>query len=95
MQGNSTIPRVYKLAHNPNPFYFSADRATGRVIAPAGKYVHVAIDGTDYRVYFEEAEDTPLLSQHTTGCAQGGRFPASRPHNRPVRPRGPPHQLKE
>jgi pimeloyl-ACP methyl ester carboxylesterase len=38
------------------------DRATGR-------YVHLGIDGADYRVYFEESgEGIPLLLQHTAGA---------------------------
>ena len=38
------------------------DRTTGR-------YIHLEIDGTDYRVYFEEAgAGIPLLLQHTAGA---------------------------
>ena len=34
-----------------------------------GRYVHLDIDGLDYRVYFEEAgEGIPLLLQHTAGA---------------------------
>jgi pimeloyl-ACP methyl ester carboxylesterase len=35
-----------------------------------GNYVHVEIEGTDHRVYFEEAgpeDGTPILCQHTAG----------------------------
>jgi len=35
-----------------------------------GKYVHVEIEGSDHRVYFEEAgpeDGTPILCQHTAG----------------------------
>jgi pimeloyl-ACP methyl ester carboxylesterase len=36
-----------------------------------GNYVHVEIDGTDHRIYFEEngpEDGIPLLCQHTAGC---------------------------
>jgi pimeloyl-ACP methyl ester carboxylesterase len=37
--------------------------------APVGRYVHLDIEGQDYRVYFEEAgSGIPLLLQHTAGC---------------------------
>ena len=37
--------------------------------APVGRYVHVPIDGHDYRLYYEEAgEGIPLLLQHTAGA---------------------------
>src|SRR5215207_3386501 len=40
----------------------------GRFDSPVGRYVHVDIDGTDYRLYFEEAgTGIPLLLQHTAG----------------------------
>ena len=43
----------------------------GTVEQITGKYVHVDVDGTDYRIYFEESgpeDGTPLLCQHTAGC---------------------------
>src|SRR6185436_13048890 len=34
-----------------------------------GRYVHLTIDGTDYRVYFERnGAGIPLLLQHTAGA---------------------------
>jgi pimeloyl-ACP methyl ester carboxylesterase len=37
--------------------------------APIGRYIHLTIDGLDYRVYFEEAgTGIPLLLQHTAGA---------------------------
>lgn len=46
--------------------------ATDSEIEPiTGKYVHVDVDGTDHRIYFEEngpEDGIPLLCQHTAGC---------------------------
>jgi hypothetical protein len=43
-------------------------REPGSFDSPVGRYVHVEIDGLDYRVYFEEAgQGIPLLLQHTAG----------------------------
>jgi pimeloyl-ACP methyl ester carboxylesterase len=43
-------------------------RNPGHIDAPTGRYVHVVIDGLDYRIYFEEAgAGIPLLLQHTAG----------------------------
>lgn len=40
-----------------------------RFDAAVGRYVHLDIDGVDYRVYFEEAgTGIPLLLQHTAGA---------------------------
>jgi pimeloyl-ACP methyl ester carboxylesterase len=40
-----------------------------RLDAAVGRYVHLSIDGVDYRVYFEEAgAGIPLLLQHTAGA---------------------------
>jgi pimeloyl-ACP methyl ester carboxylesterase len=45
-----------------------AVRRADRFDTPVGRYVHVDIDGTDYRIYFEEAgAGIPLLLQHTAG----------------------------
>ncbi len=43
----------------------------GTIEPITGKYVHVDIDGTDHRIYFEEngpEDGIPLLCQHTAGC---------------------------
>lgn len=43
--------------------------APGSFDSPVGRYIHLAIAGQDYRVYFEEAgAGIPLLLQHTAGC---------------------------
>jgi pimeloyl-ACP methyl ester carboxylesterase len=40
-----------------------------RLDAAVGRYVHLAIDGIEYRVYFEEAgTGIPLVLQHTAGA---------------------------
>lgn len=44
-------------------------RSNGAFDAPVGRYVHLDIEGQDYRIYFEEAgQGIPLLLQHTAGC---------------------------
>lgn len=41
----------------------------GHLDAPVGRYIHLHLEGQDYRVYFEEAgTGIPLLLQHTAGC---------------------------
>jgi pimeloyl-ACP methyl ester carboxylesterase len=50
----------------PAPFTRSA---TAAFDAPVGRYVHLEVEGHDYRVYLEEAgEGIPLLLQHTAGA---------------------------
>ncbi len=40
-----------------------------RLDSAIGRYLHLTVDATDYRVYFEEAgEGIPLLLQHTAGA---------------------------
>jgi pimeloyl-ACP methyl ester carboxylesterase len=59
--------------HGPEPA--GPDRAVRpdhssdvRFDAPTGRYVHLALDGHDHRVYFEEAgTGVPLVLQHTAG----------------------------
>jgi pimeloyl-ACP methyl ester carboxylesterase len=55
----------------PPPNHDRAAPARGRAQrfdSPVGRYVHVDIDGTDHRIYFEEAgSGIPLLLQHTAG----------------------------
>ena len=37
--------------------------------SPVGRYVHLALDGGDHRIYYEEAGDgIPMLLQHTAGA---------------------------
>jgi len=41
----------------------------GRIDSPVGRYIHLDLEGQDYRVYFEEAgSGIPLILQHTAGC---------------------------
>ena len=43
--------------------------APGTLDAPVGRYVHLNLEGDDYRIYFEEAgRGIPLLLQHTAGA---------------------------
>lgn len=43
-------------------------KAVGTLDSPVGRYIHVEINGLNYRVYFEEAgSGIPLLLQHTAG----------------------------
>jgi pimeloyl-ACP methyl ester carboxylesterase len=43
--------------------------AMGAHDAPVGRYVHIELQGHDYRIYYEEAgTGIPLLMQHTAGC---------------------------
>jgi pimeloyl-ACP methyl ester carboxylesterase len=55
----------------------AATRSTGPTLpslpgsfdSPVGRYIHLEIEGCDYRVYFEEAgSGIPLVLQHTAGC---------------------------
>lgn len=41
----------------------------GQIDTPVGRYIHLDLEGDDYRVYFEEAgQGIPLILQHTAGC---------------------------
>jgi pimeloyl-ACP methyl ester carboxylesterase len=43
--------------------------ANGQFDSPVGRYIHLDLEGQDYRVYFEEAgSGIPLVLQHTAGC---------------------------
>jgi pimeloyl-ACP methyl ester carboxylesterase len=47
------------------------DHEHGTVESITGHYVHVDVDGTDHRIYYEEngpEDGIPLLCQHTAGC---------------------------
>jgi len=42
---------------------------SGQHASPVGRYIHLDILGTDFRVYYESAgKGIPLLLQHTAGC---------------------------
>ncbi len=44
-------------------------RPHGSIDAPVGRYIHLDLQGQDYRIYFEEAgQGIPVLLQHTAGC---------------------------
>ena len=47
----------------------------GSYDAPVGRYIHLELNGTDYRIYYEEAGvgGIPLILQHTAGC-HGSQF---------------------
>jgi pimeloyl-ACP methyl ester carboxylesterase len=70
------IEVIRELA-GPPPNHGRAVPARGgaaRFDSPVGRYVHVDIDGTDHRIYFEEAgTGIPLLLQHTAG-SHGTQF---------------------
>ncbi|HEY5647850.1 MAG TPA: alpha/beta hydrolase [Pseudomonadales bacterium] len=67
----AAVARAIELlrdGHGDGPALVPA-RASATFDAPVGRYVHVDLDGADYRLYFEEAgEGIPLLMQHTAGC---------------------------
>ncbi|MGS0897529.1 alpha/beta fold hydrolase [Burkholderia stagnalis] len=46
-----------------------ASATSGQFDSPVGRYIHLDLEGQDYRVYFEEAgSGIPLVLQHTAGC---------------------------
>ena len=52
-----------------NPLDSSAETVNGQIDAPMGRYIHLEIAGTNYRIYYEEAgTGIPLLLHHTAGC---------------------------
>lgn len=65
----AAVARAIELLRDPLPQPALAKVRSGSFGAPVGNYVTIAVDGTDYRVYFEEAgAGIPLLLQHTAGC---------------------------
>lgn len=53
----------------PGPRTVDESGEPHRHSAPTGRYVHVPIDGHDYRIYYETAgQGIPLLLQHTAGA---------------------------
>lgn len=49
----------------------STDHDHGTIESITGHYVHVNVDDTDHRIYYEEngpEDGIPLLCQHTAGC---------------------------
>ena len=54
---------------DPTPQAAAAPSRHGQHDAAVGRYIHLAIDGLDYRLYYEEAgSGIPLLCQHTAGA---------------------------
>ncbi len=64
------VQRVIELLRSPGeaaPTTVHESRAS-RFDTPAGRYVHLDIDGDDHRIYYEEAgTGVPVLLQHTAG----------------------------
>ncbi|HZU72131.1 MAG TPA: alpha/beta hydrolase [Acidimicrobiales bacterium] len=55
-------------APHPTSAVGDAGPAAVRFDSPVGRYVHLALEGRDHRVYFEEAgAGVPMLLQHTAG----------------------------
>ena len=54
---------------NPNERFASETGPTPRHDTPIGRYIHLDIEGEDYRIYYETAgQGIPLIMQHTAGC---------------------------
>jgi pimeloyl-ACP methyl ester carboxylesterase len=66
------VMRAVELLRPADPGVAVAPAAAsrpGRFDSPVGRYVHLDLEGQDYRVYFEEAgSGIPMLLQHTAGC---------------------------
>ncbi|MCY4193926.1 MAG: alpha/beta fold hydrolase [bacterium] len=66
------VKRAVELLRAPGPAEEAAILETGPVPrhdSPVGRYVHVELDGSDHRVYYEEAgAGIPVLLQHTAGA---------------------------
>jgi len=73
----AAVMRAIELLRPADPDCAGAPRPksqAGKIDSPVGRYVHLDLDGQDYRVYFEEAgSGIPLLMQHTAGC-HGSQF---------------------
>jgi pimeloyl-ACP methyl ester carboxylesterase len=68
----SAIARMIELLRpegEPHKAPSESPPAPGTFDSPVGRYIHLDIDGNDYRIYFEEAgKGIPVLLQHTAGC---------------------------
>ena len=66
------IARAVELMRPPSaqvPGSLMKAAASGTYDSPIGRYIHLGLEGQDYRVYFEEAgSGIPMLLQHTAGC---------------------------
>lgn len=62
------LTELLRAPGSAGPETVAAHRTAGEFDAPAGRYVHLELDGLDHRVYYEEAgTGIPLLLQHTAG----------------------------
>lgn len=66
---------LMRVAHNGGSVPSAGMSGAGGEADPVepidGNYVHVEVDGTDHRIYYEEngpEDGIPLLCQHTAGC---------------------------
>lgn len=60
---------LLRPAPQPYPLRDGDVASAGHMDTPVGRYVHVDLQGVDYRIYYEEAgQGIPLLLQHTAGC---------------------------
>ncbi len=66
------VMRAVELLRPPLPTPSTAPPSApcvGSFDSPVGRYIHLDLEGQDYRIYFEEAgSGIPLLLQHTAGC---------------------------
>ncbi|MDB5483924.1 MAG: hypothetical protein JWO83_4977 [Caulobacteraceae bacterium] len=66
------VMRALELLRPEDPDQAIASTATalsGSFDSPTGRYVHLELEGQDYRLYFEEAgTGIPVLLQHTAGA---------------------------
>ena len=66
------VMRALELMRPAHPAAAAApatDARPGTFDSPVGRYVHLDLEGQDYRIYFEEAgSGIPMLLQHTAGC---------------------------
>lgn len=63
------VARAVELARPPASESSLKNTNSDIADGPIGRYVRVAVEGVEYRVYFEEAgQGIPLLLQHTAGC---------------------------
>ena len=71
------VMRAIELLRPADPGVSIAPKSksqVGKIDAPVGRYVHLDLEGQDYRIYFEEAgQGIPVLMQHTAGC-HGSQF---------------------
>lgn len=64
------VMRALELLRSPlAPARLPVAKPSGTFDSPVGRYVHLDVDGQDFRIYFEEAgTGIPMLLQHTAGA---------------------------